>query len=371
MKKRALLLMEALFGLMAGMLPAVADCDSGKAPEQTGQFVGLQKAVVKHVRGRVVNPEATKRHHAGAKARHDHKMKSLPVVTLSSFDVDVADHTELPTNDQGQCGDCFGVSSADGCSSAMVAAGIAPNDGSFRLSSQYGLDSGAFQGGCNGGDEAQVIDFIKQNGFPLTSDYGPYTASPQRPKDTTGMKFYKITDWGYCTPSQQEGIASTQDMKNAMVFYKAPLSVAFDAGECDNYQWPQTMTGRGQNVDHAVLCVGWDDNHDNGDGSKGAFIGKNQWGQWGGPGCRFWIKYGSDSWGTEAIWMTANGQPPVPPGPQPPVPPVPPGPQPVPTPTIPCGPLRRLLGRCDMPPANMFDMEARKRFHLFVRPHLR
>ncbi len=58
-----------------------------------------------------------------------------------------------------------------------------PNDGTKgRLSSQYGLDfPDAFQGGCDGGDESQVADYVKTHGVPLTSDYGPYTASPGRP----------------------------------------------------------------------------------------------------------------------------------------------------------------------------------------------
>lgn len=317
-----------------------------------------------HPRGRVApTPAVLKARHEAAFARHGHRMRGIPKTAAVSFDCQVTFGNELPENDQGQCGDCFGVSSADACSMALIKAGVLPYDGTTgRLSSQFGLDSGAFVGGCNGGDEAQVIDYLKTNGFPLTSDYGPYVGGPQRLKPIAGMTMYKIADWGYCTPSQEDGIANTQDIKNAMVRY-GPISVAFDAGECDDYQWPQTMRGRGRNVDHAVLCVGWDDNHDNGDGTKGAFIGKNQWGRgFGELGTnRFWIKYGADSWGTEAIWMSASASPlPIPPVP-PVVPPVvppffPPDPLPIPTPvvpTVPCGPLRHFLGRCDAPPRAM------------------
>jgi C1A family cysteine protease len=278
-------------------------------------------------------PEVQAQLHAAAKHRLGAHVARLPKTTAPQFDCRTAFGNVLPCDDQGQCGDCFGVSAADGCSMALIKAGQLPLDGTKgRLSSQYGLDyPRVFQGGCNGGDEAQVIDFIKTNGFPLTSDYGDYTASPGRPKDISGMKLYKIADWGYCTPDQANGIASTQDMKNCMVQY-GPLSVAFDAQDCDNYNWPNTMTGRGTSVDHAVLCIGWDDTHDNGDGTKGAFLGFNQWGEsWGNKGV-FWIKYGADSWGTEAIWITATAVPPPPgpgPGPGPTPPPGPPGANPV------------------------------------------
>ena len=323
-----------LLGLLAGIVLSSGVAD-GVAVDPPGQ-PGVQP--VKHGRGHKRAPkEVRDRLHNEAFKRHGHRVKSLPRATAVAFDCRTAPgYVVLPANDQGSCGDCFGVSSADGCSMALAKAGIVPASEAGRLSSQYGLDnSQAFQGGCNGGDEAQVIDFIKTNGFPLTKDYGPYTASPGRLKPLTGMQVYKIGDWGYCTPSQQEGVAATDDIKACMIQY-GPISVAFDAGECDSYKWPGTMTGTGTGVDHAVLCIGWDDNHDNGDGSKGAFLGMNQWGQanastvtfpsqaWGGPNGTFWIKYGADSWGTEAIWITAGTPPtptPVPPTPVPPTPP--------------------------------------------------
>jgi C1A family cysteine protease len=351
--KYLLVLMAAMIGLTVGTLPE--------------SEAAQPKKVVKHGRGyKPSTPDARKRLHAGAKARNDSIVKRLPKATAASFDCRTAFNNVLPTDDQGQCGDCFGVSSADGASMAMIKAGILPNDTvAGRLSSQYGLDSGAFQGGCDGGDEAQVIEYIHSTGFPLTSQYGPYSASPGQLQNTTGMTFYKLASYGYCTPSQEEGIAADQDVKNCMAMW-GPISVAFDASECDNYVWPGTMTGNGRNVDHAVLNIGWDDNHDNGDGTKGAWLGMNQWGQastttvsfqsqpWGGPNGTFWIKYGSDSWNTESIWMSGAPIPspgPTPPGPVPPtpVPPTPVPPTPIPPAPIPCTP----------------------KFHIFGRPHFR
>lgn len=309
-----------VLGVGIGLVPALT-----QRPAEAQQ--PAQKP--KHPRGYKDPGAAVKAaYHAKAAARHGDRVRSLPTSTAATFDCRTAFGNVLPVDDQMSCGDCFGVSAFDGCSMALIKAGQLPLDASRgRLSSQYGLDfPRCFDGGCDGGWPSQVIDYVKTTGAPLTSDYGPYTGSPGRPKDVSGMKFYKIADWGYCTPSQQEGIASVQDMKNCMVQY-GPLSVAFDAAGCDSYQWPQVMKGNGNNVDHAVLCIGWDDN-------KGAFLGMNQWGDWGGPNGTFWIAYGSYSWGTSAVWMTAAAQPPVPPVPPtppvPPVPPTPPGPTPGP-----------------------------------------
>lgn len=276
---------------------------------------------VKYPRGRVASPpEVVAARHAAAFKRHGHRMKSLPDATPDTFDCQATFGCVLPVNDQGQCGDCYGVSACDGMSMAFAKAGYFKVDGSQRLTFQWGLDCKSSFGGCNGGDEAEVIDFGKTTGFPIASDYGPYLAAPGRCKSIAGMKVWKIGDWGYCTPGQHSGVASTQDMKNAMVRY-GPLSVAFDAGGCDNYQVGQVMTAKGSNVDHAVLCVGWKT-----EGGKTIWKGMNQWGtSWGDKGY-FWIQEGAYSWGTEAIWMSVAALPP-PPGPTPP-PPIPPAPIP-------------------------------------------
>lgn len=271
----------------------------------------------KFPRGRNVDPAKVAKRHEEAFKRHSHRMKALPNTALDSFDCRTAFGCVLPVNDQGQCGDCYGVSACDAMSMAFAKAGYFKADGKSRLTFQYGLDCKPNFGGCNGGDEGEVIAFGKANGFPLESDYGPYLARPGKCRDVSGMKLWKIGDYGYCTPSQQQGVASTQDMQNAMVRY-GPLSVAFDASGCNGYQAGQIMRGRGNNVDHAVLCIGWKTV-----AGKVVFLGLNQWGNWGDNGT-FWIEEGSYSWGTEAMFVSVNALPPppdptpVPPGPNPP-----------------------------------------------------
>lgn len=350
----------SLIGAQPAPPPAPRPPAAPKVPDDPKPDPGrpdTKPGAKKHAKGfKLPSPAVLKAQHDAAFARHGNRVEKLPRVTAATFDCATAPgYVVLGTDDQGQCGCCFGVSSADVCSVALARAGVLPATEAGRLSSQYGLDnSQAFQGGCDGGDEAQVIDFIKTQGFPLTKDYGSYTASAGRLKPLTGMQIYKIGDWGYCTPSQQQGMAAVADIKACMVQY-GPISWAGDAGQFDSYQ-SGTIVGNGTNVDHATIVEGWDDTHDNGDGSKGAWIGRNQWGMaaattvsfqssaWGmtinGVSGRFWCKYGADSWGTEAIWVTAGTPPPappvVPPTPVPPTPvpptPVPPGP-PTPTPT--------------------------------------
>ena len=255
-------------------------------------------------------PEVRAKLHANSLKRNGDRVAKFPVVTAPSWDCrDLG--IVLPVNDQGNCGSCYLVSSADGCSMALIKAGKLPLDTSKgRLSSQFGLDCKNF-GGCGGGDEAEVIDYIMKSGFPLTSDYGPYTARPGRCK--TGDSVHTIANYGFCTPAQQQGVASTQDMKNSIAQY-GPISIAFDASGCNGYQWPNVMKGGGRNVNHAVLCIGWR----TATTGKTEFLGMNQWGAWGGPGGTFWIEEGSYSWGTEAIWIDGGAAPPPPPPPPPP-----------------------------------------------------
>jgi hypothetical protein len=103
-----------------------------------------------------------------------------------------------------------------------------------------------------------------------------------------------------------------------------PIGCAVDAGFDD----PGTgvISGGGNNIDHDVMLVGWDDSK----GRNGAWIMRNSWGTgWGDRGYA-WIEYGSFSIGTEAVWASATPvpvppAPPIPP-PNPPGPPVPPAP---------------------------------------------
>jgi hypothetical protein len=271
-----------------------------------------------HHRGRKVDIRKLIERRAKATHRHGAMALDFPHADQVTFFVP----NRLQQGDQGQCGSCYLYSSMGVCSDALIAAGVLPQDQQKGfLSPQYGLDCQQF-GGCNGGDEGEVIDFVKTHGFPVTSDYGPYRASESSCHDSASFTKYKIKDYGYCDPTTgPNGVASVQSIKNALVKYNNPVSVAGAAGaDWDMLSGTQTITGNSQDVNHAIKLRGWDDSHDNGDGSKGAWAMGNQWGAWGYsingmPGCA-WIKYGADAIGTEAIWVD-GGSGPVPPPPTP------------------------------------------------------
>ncbi len=272
----------------------------------------------KRTRGHKTPPPAIlAARHALAFKRHDSRMKFLPKATPAQYDLRTLNRTG-PIQDQGQCGSCWDVSACGVCTDAFIASGqFAATDATLTLSPQYVLDCGQ-NGGCNGDDAPTVLDMAKGKGLPTTGDYGPYTAAPG-PCKYTNQKLYVIADWGYCTPSQQQGVASTQDMKNALVQY-GTLSTAiaadnsWDSVGADGVIPYAVLTTA--DVNHDVAIVGWDDGKQiPGAPTPGAWIVKNQWGKdWAANGYCF-VAYASHQIGTEAAWATTGQLPPPPPPP--------------------------------------------------------
>lgn len=217
---------------------------------------------------------------------------------------------------------CWDFSGSGMCTVAFIKAGQIPNS-TNGCSEQYTLDCGQ-NGGCNGDDNVTVLQWCKATGLPLDKDYGvTYQASSGRCASTSAMKLYKISDYGFCT-NGGNGVANVQDIKNAIVAYGCVgCGVAAGGGWWNS--GTGTDTANGQDIDHDVILVAWDDTHDNGDGSKGAWIMRNSWGTSWGDKCANtanpnpveagygWMKYGADSIGTEAVWaVAASVKPPNP-----------------------------------------------------------
>lgn len=250
--------------------------------------------------------------HAEAAQKQGKRMAGLPKVTAPSWDCRTLGIVP-PIGNQGNCGSCYIWSAADTAACALIRAGKVKAN--WQMSKQFGLDCKNL-GGCGGGWPAEVLDHIKKNGFPADDEYGPYTARVGSCK-YTNQKLHKIDDSGYCTPNQESGIASVQDMKNAIVKF-GPISVALDSSVLGDGKG--IRSGNGNRIDHAVMIIGWDDSK----GRAGCWLMRNSWGSstWGNEGyC--WIEYGAGSIGTEAQWVDVTGSP-IPPGPSPdPVPPTP------------------------------------------------
>lgn len=246
--------------------------------------------------------------HVAAFKRLGDKIGKLPKATAATFDCRPLGIVG-PIQDQGQCGSCWDFSGTTVATSAGYKAGQFKNDGTNYLSQQYVLDC-LQTGGCNGDDNTTVLIAAKSTGLPMQAAYGPYTASVGTCKYTSSMPLFKLQDWGFCTPSQQQGVAATQDIKNAMVQY-GPIGSAIAADDnFVNYQAGTVFTGNSTDINHDIVLVGWDDSK----GGTGAWLLENSWGtSWGGDGAGnggyMWIAYGANSVGTEAVWATAGTSP--------------------------------------------------------------
>ena len=288
----------------------------------------------KHGRGYKRPPKEQRRLMYALSNAANKKLKaSIPTVTLATYDArptTAGGNSCVPAvGDQGSCGDCYMWSGCKAQSACLMTNGIVPADGKFFLAPSYGLDCQNL-GGCGGGDEYQVAQVVVSSGWPSLAAYGGDGQNPRNCKSTAGMTLYKVDT--IVMVGSQDGVAATQDIKN-FVYQSGYVSVAADASDWDNVGPNTTITGSGTSIDHAIGICGWDDTHDNGDNSKGAWIMQNNWSTtWGGncgnpsaTGGYAWVKYGADSLGTEAFVGWNNSQKVIPFPPVTPPPPVPAG----------------------------------------------
>lgn len=318
-------------------LPATAQAPSQPVPNPAPILNPVQPAPAPpakapRMRGRVkpANLDALR---AASFARHGARLKALPNVTLTSFDSRTLGIVG-PIKDQGQCGSCWDFSGTGVVEVAYNKAGVGGGANTFVLSEQYTL--GCYNnGGCSGDDNTTVLDHAKSTGLPLSSAYGPYTASGgffTGCNSNASMTLYKIPDWGFADSNGGQGVTSVQDIKNAIYYYGCvgvgiAANSAFQAWGDNNPSFDQPFTGGGfgsQNIDHDVILVGWKDDTTLSGG--GYWILRNSWGtSWGVNGYMA-ICYGANLVGTEAVFALPPASPN--PGPTPP-----PTPTPTPTPT--------------------------------------
>jgi hypothetical protein len=282
-------------------------------------------AAAQHGKGYKPNPPAVRAQmHADAFARHGNRIAALVRQTAPPAEFDCVTLGWVPPiRDQGQCGSCWLVSAADCLTCCFIKGGLGKADDSFKISDQYGMDCHTDWGGCNGGDEANPIDWCKKTGFPAErwvnngtpqNDYPAYTASESSCRLKQGTKLWQIADWGYATSDQSQRGVTVAEFKAAMYQYGV-LSVALDAGgEFGSYSGQGIINSMGDSIDHAITAVGWSD-------AKQAIRVRNQWNvDWGDKGYG-WIAYSAVPHIVEVIWVSAGVIPPKPPDP-----PNPPGP---------------------------------------------
>lgn len=257
-------------------------------------------------------PHVLAQRHLEAMRRHGNLVDRLPDILAPTYDC-IALGQVPPIRNQKQCGSCWDFSGTGVVTCANIIAGYGKPDGSFQLSEQYTLDCGQ-NGGCNGDDNVTVLEWAKKTGLPLDSAYGPYQANSERCAYKSSETLYTLDDWGYATPSQEQGVANTADIKTMMVQY-GPIGSGIDASGLGD--GTGIISGNGSSIDHDIVLVGWDDSK----GKAGCWRLRNSWGTSWGDGGYCWIEYGAWSVGYEAVWGTrkplAPPPPPVPPGPLP------------------------------------------------------
>jgi hypothetical protein len=204
-----------------------------------------------------------------------------------------------PIKNQGNCGSCWDFSGTGVVEIAYMKAGAYPGP----LSEEYTLCCGS-NGGCNGDDNVNVLDWAKKTGLPLTKDYGSYTASADRCAFKQSMTLYKINDWGFADANGGQGVTPVADIKAAIMTYGCVGSAIAADNAFSNVGAGEVFDRTtSSNIDHDIILVGWDDSK----GSKGAWILRNSWGTGWGDGGYCLIGYGVNLVGTEACFAVVNG----------------------------------------------------------------
>ncbi len=277
-----------------------------------------------------LEPKNLKQLHEQSHLLYGHVLKNLPRVTAQSWDC-VALGLVGPMQNQGNCGSCWDFSGTDFCTSACYKSGIFKNDGINYLSQQFILDC-VQSGGCNGDDNTTVAAACKNKGMPLQVKYTAYHASSGRCQSVASTDLIQIKDWGFCTTSNQNGVAAVQDIKNCMVAYGVIGSAIAANDSFMNVQPGQVFHGNSHSINHDITLVGWDDSKswaadmpedvktylnslaakEGRRANAGAWKLRNSWGTSWCDGGYCWIAYGANDVGTEAVWATA-GPPPTPP----------------------------------------------------------
>ncbi len=261
-------------------------------------------------------PEKRKELQGENTRRHGQPIKRMALNTVNPPAFDCSSRGwVVPVWDQGQCGSCFLVSTVRTMTCTFVKNGWGKADGTFALAAQYGMDCHNF-GGCNGGNGTEVVAWALKNGWyaetyidqtgKTVKDYPAYSAREQQCRTVSGAKKWMVADWGFIS---QDGSFDVELMKTALNNF-GPLNIALDAGgQFGN--GTSTITSLGGSIDHEIMATAYDDNHDNGNGTKGAVLFSNQWGtDWGTNGYR-WASYGACRNVVDWFWVSATPLAPV------------------------------------------------------------
>ena len=202
---------------------------------------------------------------------------------------------------QGSCGSCwaFGTIGPLECNIKLK------DSVTIDLSEQWLVSCNSDGWGCGGGWWAHdylewKTDPCGGTGAVLESDF-PYVASDAS-CECPYPHPYLIDGWAYVGSSG--GVPPVANIKQAILDY-GPVSVAVCANSAMQAYTGGIFNGCvSDEVNHAVVLVGWDD----GQGSAGVWFMRNSWGTgWGEDGGYIRIPYGCSSIGYAAVYIEYPG----------------------------------------------------------------
>jgi xylem cysteine proteinase len=196
----------------------------------------------------------------------------LRVGTNAPASIDwVAKGGVTPVKDQGQCGSCWSFSTTG----SMEGAYFVKYGALTSFSEQELVDcSSPLNHGCNGGLPDRAFRWIKNNGGLCSEEAYPYvsgtTLTAGTCKTCTPVKGSQVSGW-------TDLDATNQAMVNALAVQPVSIAIEADQRAFQFYSggiFPASECGN--NLDHAVLAVGYDAN---------SYKVKNSWGtSWGDQG---------------------------------------------------------------------------------------
>jgi len=208
-----------------------------------------------------------------------------------------------PVKNQGSCGSCWAFATV-----GPLECNILIKDGAEEdLSEQWLVSCNRDGYGCNGGWWAHDYHQWKTDpcggtGAVLEAEF-PYVGY-DAPCDCPYPHEYLIDDWAFIGSSQ--GIPPVDSIKQAIMDY-GPVSVAVYANAAMQAYNGGIFNGcENEDVNHAVVLAGWDDNQ----GSNGVWFMRNSWGTgWGEDGGYMRIPYGCSNIGYSANYIdyTSSG----------------------------------------------------------------
>jgi C1A family cysteine protease len=196
--------------------------------------------------------------------------------------------------DQGLCFSCWAFAAA----TAFEASYSIQHGKYVPISEQNVLNCASALSTCAGG---LVFDaFMVLGKGAVGAEEAPYLAQQQRDSCISPTGKMRALEWGYV--NDEEVIPSTSSIKNALCTYGPIVSAVRATRSMQAYSEGVFNDDDKGATNHAVTLIGWDD-------EKGAWLVRNSWGsQWGMKGY-MWIKYQSNSIGTEAAWIRAAYMP--------------------------------------------------------------